>query len=138
MLCFAIHHPSCESANSFNIELLSVRYRECTDRSWAINRASLKGAKKKSESSKRCCALNSILMLVHSSTGSFFYCFTKHGDFLHLPAHPMTAAVLRSLIPGTYSVCYFLTYQYRSVQLLLIPSSVLNNLSFFFITYIYI
>ena len=47
MLCFAIHHPSCESANSFNIELLSVRYRECTDRSWAINRASLKGAKKK-------------------------------------------------------------------------------------------
>lgn len=63
--------------------------------------------KKKCERIKWWCALNSILMLVHRDIGSFFHCFTKHGDFLHLPAHPMTAAVLRSLIPGTYSLCYF-------------------------------
>lgn len=59
---------------------------------------------KESERSKRQCALNSILMLVHRDTGSIFYCCTRHGDSLRLPAHPMTAAMLRSLIPGTYCV----------------------------------
>jgi hypothetical protein len=59
---------------------------------------------KESERSRRQCALNSILMLVHKDTRSFFYCCTKHDDSLHLPAHPMTAAMLRSLIPGTYCV----------------------------------
>ena len=110
VICFAIHYQCWESGKSFNVDFLSIRYRECKDQSRANDRASLKWAEE-SERSKRQYALNSIL---HIDTGSIFYCCTKHSDTLHLLAHPMTAAVIPE-----HTVCYCLTCQYRSGQLLL-------------------
>jgi len=121
VICFANHHQFWESGKSCSVDLLSIRYKERKDPSWAINRASLKWAKE-SERSKRHCALNRILMLVlFTEIQGLSFIVAPSTVTLYVCWHIPWQLHCLDLWYREHIVCYCLTCQYRNGQLLLLP-----------------